>query len=208
MNKVDYKLYLVTDRDILKGRDLKKAVEESILGGATLVQLREKDVTTREFYDIAVDIKEVTDKYNVPLIINDRIDIAQAIDADGVHVGQSDMPCDKARKILGKDKIIGVSVHTLDEAIKAENDGADYLGCGAVFSTSTKKDAIDVTYDCLKKIKENTKIPVVAIGGISDENINKLKGTNIDGVAIISAILAKDDIREATRKLKKNIPEK
>lgn len=208
MNKVDYKLYLVTDRDILKGRDLKKAVEESILGGATLVQLREKDVTTREFYDIAVDIKEVTDKYNVPLIINDRIDIAQAIDADGVHVGQSDMPCDKARKILGKDKIIGVSVHTLDEAIKAENDGADYLGCGAVFNTSTKKDAIDVTYDCLKKIKENTKIPVVAIGGISDENINKLKGTNIDGVAIISAILAKDDIREATRKLKKNIPEK
>ena len=208
MNKVDYKLYLVTDRDILKGRDLKKAVEESILGGATLVQLREKDVTTREFYDIAVDIKEVTDKYNVPLIINDRIDIAQAIDADGVLVGQSDMPCDKARKILGKDKIIGVSVHTLDEAIKAENDGADYLGCGAVFSTSTKKDAIDVTYDCLKKIKENTKIPVVAIGGISDENINKLKGTNIDGVAIISAILAKDDIREATRKLKKNIPEK
>ena len=205
MKKIDYKLYLVTDRDVLKGRDLRKAVEDSILGGATIVQLREKDVTSREFYDIAKKIKAITDKYNVPLIINDRLDIALAVGACGVHIGQSDMPCKIAREVLGKDKIIGVSVHTLEEALEAEKDGADYLGCGAVFSTSTKKDATDVSYDQLKEIKARVKIPVVAIGGINEKNLAQLKGTNIDGVAIVSAILGKENIKEATENLKRNI---
>jgi len=202
MNKIDYKLYLVTDRDVLKGRDLAKAVEDSILGGATIVQLREKDVTSREFYAIAERIKAITDKYNVPLIINDRLDIALAVGALGVHLGQSDMPCRVARQVLGKDKIIGVSVHTLKEALEAEEDGANYLGCGAVFSTSTKKDATDVSYDKLKEIKARVKIPVVAIGGINEKNLEKLNGINLDGVAIVSAILGKENIKEATQTLK------
>ena len=205
MKKIDYKLYLVTDRDVLKGRDLGKAVEDSILGGATIVQLREKDVTSREFYAIATKIKAITDKYNVPLIINDRLDIALAVGAFGVHIGQSDMPCIIARQVLGKDKIIGVSVHTLEEALEAEKDGADYLGCGAVFSTSTKKDATNVSYDQLKEIKSRVKIPVVAIGGINEKNLAQLKETNIDGVAIVSAILGKENIKEATENLKGKI---
>ena len=205
MKKIDYKLYLVTDRDVLKGRDLGKAVEDSILGGATIVQLREKNVTSREFYAIAQKIKAITDKYNVPLIINDRLDIALAVGAFGVHIGQSDMPCIIAREVLGKDKIIGVSVHTLEEALEAEKDGADYLGCGAVFSTSTKKDATNVSYDQLKEIKARVKIPVVAIGGINEKNLAQLKDTNIDGVAIVSAILGKENIKEATENLKRNI---
>lgn len=205
MNKVDYKLYLVTDRDVLKGRDLLLAVEESILGGVTIVQLREKDVTSREFYDIASKIKAITDKYNIPLIINDRLDIALAADTTGIHIGQSDIPCRVAREILGKEKIIGVSVHTLEEALEAEKDGADYLGCGAVFSTSTKKDATDVSYNQLKEIKLRVKIPVVAIGGINEKNLVQLKGTNIDGVAIVSAILGKENIKEATENLKANL---
>ncbi|PRR82356.1 thiamine phosphate synthase [Clostridium vincentii] len=205
MNNIDYKLYLVTDRDVLKGRNLGKAVEDSILGGATIVQLREKDVTSREFYEIAQSIKAITDKHNVPLIINDRLDIAFAVDASGIHIGQSDMPCNIAREVLGKDKLIGVSVHTLEEALDAEKDGADYLGCGAMFSTSTKKDATDVSYDQLKEIKAKVKIPVVAIGGINERNLVQLEGTNIDGVAIISAILGKENIKEATKKLKSKI---
>ena len=205
MKKIDYKLYLVTDRDVLKGRDLGKAVEDSILGGATIVQLREKNVTSREFYAIAQKIKAITDKYNVPLIINDRLDIALAVGAFGVHIGQSDMPCIIARQVLGKDKIIGVSVHTLEEALEAEKDGADYLGCGAVFSTSTKKDATNVSYDQLKEIKSRVKIPVVAIGGINEKNLAQLKETNIDGVAIVSAILGKENIKEATENLKGKI---
>lgn len=205
MKKIDYKLYLVTDRDVLKGRDLTKAVEESILGGATIVQLREKDVSSREFYDIAKKIKIITDKYSIPLIVNDRLDIALATETTGIHIGQSDLPCKVAREILGNDKIIGVSVHTLKEALEAERDGADYLGCGAVFSTSTKKDARDVSYDQLKEIKARVKIPVVAIGGINEKNLGQLKGTNIDGVAIVSAILGKANIKEATENLKRNI---
>jgi thiamine-phosphate pyrophosphorylase len=205
MKKIDYKLYLVTDRDVLKGRDLIESVEESILGGATIVQLREKDVSSREFFDIAKKLKAITDKYNIPLIINDRLDIALAAGTTGIHIGQSDIPCKVARGILGNDKIIGVSVHTLKEALEAESDGADYLGCGAVFSTSTKKDATDVSYDKLKEIKARVKIPVVAIGGINEKNLSQLEGANIDGVAIVSAILGKVNIKEATEILKRNI---
>lgn len=201
MNKKDinYKVYLVTDRDVLKGRDLTKAVEESILGGAGIVQLREKNISSLEYYNIAKDIKKVTDKYGVPLIINDRLDIAIAVNADGVHLGQEDIPCMIAREILGQGKIIGVSAHNVEEALKAERDGADYIGCGAVFSTTTKKDTVNVKIDEIKEIKEKINIKMVAIGGINENNIEKLKETNIDGVAVVSAILGKDDIKSATK---------
>ncbi|MBB6698699.1 thiamine phosphate synthase [Clostridium algidicarnis] len=198
---VNYKLYLVTDRDLLKNTDLYTAVEEAIKGGVTLVQLREKDLTTLEFYNTALNIKKVTDKYNIPLIINDRIDIALAVNASGVHIGQKDIPCTIARKILGNDKILGVSATTLSQAIKAEKEGADYIGVGAIFHTSTKQDAKPVSIDILKEIKETLSIPVVAIGGITIKNIHQLDSSNIDGIAVISDILGKEDIRLASENL-------
>lgn len=201
MKNVEYTLYLVTDRDVLRGRDLIKCIEESILGGVTLVQLREKNVTSREFYEIAIKVKEVTSRYNIPLIINDRLDIALAIDADGLHIGQKDLPASVARKILGKDKILGVSAATLQESLKAEKDGADYLGVGAVFSTSTKKDTRDVSYETLSSITSSVNIPVVAIGGINEKNVTKLKESNIDGIAVISCILGKEDVKGAAEKM-------
>ncbi|WP_238883513.1 thiamine phosphate synthase [Clostridium sp. YIM B02551] len=200
--EVDYTLYLVTDRDMLKNRNIVEAVEEAILGGVTLVQVREKDISTSEFYKVASEIKEITSRNNVPIIINDRIDIALAIDADGVHVGQSDMPASIARNLIGPDKILGVSTATIDEAIKAEKEGADYLGVGAVFSTTTKDDARNVSLELLKEIKETVNIPIVAIGGINSKNVDKLKESNVDGVAVISDILAKEDIKQAARDIK------
>lgn len=196
-SKIDYSLYLVTDRAILKGRDLCHAVEEAISGGATLVQLREKDVSSLEFYNIALDVKKVTDKYNIPLIINDRLDVALTVDAAGVHLGQSDFPCMVARKLIGEDKILGISAATLEDALKAEEDGADYVGIGAIFPTGTKLDADSVNIETLKNIKKNLHIPVVAIGGINEDNFMLLKDTGIDGLAIISAILGKEDIIKA-----------
>lgn len=195
--KANYKLYLVTDRDVLAGRNLFKSVEDAILGGATLIQLREKDVSTLKFYNIALEMKKVTDKYNIPLIINDRLDIALAADAAGLHIGQDDMPLKTARKILGNEKIIGVSVSNAEEALKAQNDGADYVGAGAVFPTSTKKDAYSVTLKELKRIKESIKIPVVAIGGINKDNVKSVMQAGADGAAIISAILKEKDIKSA-----------
>lgn len=197
---VNYSLYLVTDRDVLKGRDLCTSIEEAIQGGVTLVQLREKDVSSLEFYNIALEVKNITDKYNVPLIINDRLDIAMAIDAAGVHVGQSDLPCVIARKILGKDKIVGVSTATVEEAIKAAKDGADYIGVGAMYSTSTKTNTRSVTVEGLARIKESVNIPVVAIGGINENNFKPLMKAGIDGIAIVSAILGKENIKEAAEK--------
>lgn len=196
-SKIDYSLYLVTDRAILKGRDLCHAVEEAISGGATLVQLREKDVSSLEFYNIALDVKKVTDKYSIPLIINDRLDVALAVDAAGVHLGQSDFPCKVARKLIGEDKILGISAATLEDALKAEEDGADYVGVGAIFPTGTKLDADSVNIETLKIIKKSLHIPVVAIGGINENNFMLLKDAGIDGFAIISAILGKEDIIKA-----------
>jgi thiamine-phosphate pyrophosphorylase len=197
---VNYSLYLVTDREVLKERDLCLSVEQAIQGGVTLVQLREKDVSSLEFYRIALEVKNITDKYNVPLIINDRLDIAMAVDAAGVHVGQSDLTCEVARKILGDKKIIGVSTATVDEAIAAEKDGADYIGVGAMYSTQTKTDARAVTIETLAKIKQSINIPVVAIGGINGNNFIPLKNTGIDGLAIVSAILGKENIKEAAER--------
>ena len=200
-NNIDYSLYLVTDRDVLVDTDIYTDVEEAIKGGVTLVQIREKSIGTLEFYNLAVKIKSITDKYKIPLIINDRLDIAQAIDAAGVHLGQSDMPADIARCILGNNKIIGVSTTTLEEAQKAERQGADYVGVGAMFPTTTKDDASAVSIECLKEIKEGISIPVVAIGGINEKNVALLKPANIDGIAVVSAILTKKSVKIAAEKL-------
>lgn len=198
-NNIDYTMYLVTDRDVLKGRDLCEAIEASIKGGVTLVQLREKDISSLDFYNLAVAVKKITDKHNVPLIINDRIDIALAVDAAGVHVGQSDIPTKVARKIIGEEKILGISAATLEEAKLAEAEGADYLGIGAVFPTDTKKDARSVSIELLGEIKKSLTVPVVGIGGINENNAELLKESKIDGIAVVSAILGKDDIEQAAK---------
>lgn len=200
--KIDYSIYLVTDRDLMSTDTIEEAVEQAIKGGCTLIQLREKECSSLDFYNTAVNVKKITDKYNVPLLINDRLDIAQAVDAAGVHVGQSDLPCSVVRKILGDDKIIGVSAGNLKNAVKAEADGADYIGVGAMYATGTKKDAKPTSMEELKKIRENVSIPIVVIGGINKERIKDFKGTKIDGLAIVSAIIAKKDITEAAKEIK------
>ena len=177
------------------------AVEQAILGGCTLIQLREKDCSSREFYQTACAVKSVTDHHGVPLIINDRLDIALAVNADGVHVGQSDLPCKVLRGILGKEKIIGVSTSNLEEAIQAEKDGADYLGVGAMFTTGTKTDAKIVSMDELYSIRKAVKIPIVVIGGINQKTAPAFCGIGIDGLAVVSAVIAQTNIREAARKL-------
>lgn len=202
--KIDYSIYLVTDRDLMSTDTLEEAVEKALIGGCTLVQLREKDCSSLDFYNTAVKVKAVTDKYNVPLLINDRLDIALAIDAAGVHIGQSDLPATVVRKIVGEDKIIGVSAGTLEEALKAQKDGADYIGVGAMYSTGTKKDATATTMDELKEIRKNVSLPIVAIGGINKERVKDFEGTKIDGLAIVSAIIAKKDIIKATKELKES----
>ena len=201
-HKIDYSIYLVTDRDLMSTETLEEAVEQAIIGGCTLVQLREKDCSSLDFYNTAVKVKEITDKYNVQLLINDRLDIALAVDAAGVHVGQSDLPVSVVRKIIGEDKIIGISAGTLEEALKGQRDGADYLGVGAMYATGTKKDANPTSIEELKKIRENVSLPIVVIGGINKERIKDFEGIEIDGLAIVSAIIAQKDIVEATRELK------
>jgi len=203
--EVNYSLYLVTDREILGERDLMKSIEEAILGGATLIQLREKNISTLNFYKIALKVKELTTRNNIPLIINDRLDIVLAVDAEGLHIGQDDMPLEIARNILGEDKIIGLSTSTLDEAIEAEKNGADYIGVGAMFPTSTKQDTKSVTLDELRTIKEAVNIPVVGIGGINKSNILSLMETGVDGAAIISAILGEKNIRQTCKEFKEMI---
>lgn len=197
----NYRLYLVTDRDCLGIRDLGQSIEEAIRGGVTLIQLREKHASSREFFEIALRVKEITTRYQIPLIINDRLDIALAIDADGLHIGQDDLPLPLARKLFGDGKIIGVSAHSLEEALLAEQHGADYLGVGAVYPTATKADANAVTLDQLTEIKNSVNIPVVAIGGIHEKNAREVMTTGIDGIAVVSAILGKDDVQKAARAL-------
>lgn len=202
MNKIDYSLYLVTDRDILGERDLCKAVEDSIKGGATIVQLREKFIDDEKFLQIAKEVQKITKKYNVPLIINDNIKIAKEIDAEGVHIGQSDDSLEKAREILGKNKIIGVSVGSIEEALKAQAGGADYLGIGTIFYTGSKKDINEpLGIKNLKNIVDAIKIPSVAIGGIHLDNVKDVMNTGVDGVAVISEILGKEDIKNASKTL-------
>ncbi|MFL0167463.1 thiamine phosphate synthase [Candidatus Clostridium helianthi] len=200
--KIDYSIYLVTDRDLMSTETLEEAVEKAIIGGCTLIQLREKDCSSLDFYNTAVRVKEITDKHNIPLIINDRVDIALAVDAAGVHVGQSDIPAAIVRKVIGDDKILGVSTRSVNEALEAEKNGADYLGVGAMYSTGTKKDADSTSMDELRKIRENVSIPIVVIGGINKDRVKDFEGIGIDGLAIVSAIIAKKDITAAARELK------
>ncbi|MZK52418.1 thiamine phosphate synthase [Clostridium beijerinckii] len=200
--KIDYSIYLVTDRDLMSTETLEEAVEKAIIGGCTLIQLREKDCSSLDFYNTAVRVKEITDKHNIPLIINDRVDIALAVDAAGVHVGQSDIPAAIVRKVIGNDKILGVSTGSVNEALEAEKNGADYLGVGAMYSTGTKKDADSTSMDELRKIRENVSIAIVVIGGINKDRVKDFKGIGIDGLAIVSAIIAKEDITTAAKELK------
>lgn len=200
MKDIDLSLYLVTDNSENEKKFL-KTIEEAILGGVSVVQIREKTAETLEFYNLAIKVKKITTKYNVPLIINDRVDVALAIDADGVHVGQSDMPCDITRKLIGENKILGVSAATIEEAKKAENNGADYIGTGAIFPTTTKNDAPSITKKDLSDIANSINIPVVAIGGITIENANELKNTGISGLSVVSAIMNAEDPKKASEKL-------
>lgn len=200
MKNLDLSLYLVTD----KSDDVEKflnTIEEAIKGGVSVVQIREKTADTLDFYNLALKVKKITDKYSVPLIINDRVDVALAVDADGVHVGQSDMPCDVTRKLIGPDKILGVSAATIPEAKKAERDGADYIGTGAIFPTATKDDAPKITKKDLTDIVDSINIPVVAIGGINLDNAFKLKDTGIKGLSVVSAIMSSQNPKESSEKL-------
>lgn len=205
MREIDYRLYLVTDRKQPAPETFEKVVEEALKGGVTLVQLREKEGDTGLLYERAVKLKQITKAYHVPLIIDDRIDIMMAADADGVHLGQSDMPAALARKLIGSDKIMGVSAGTLEEAVKAEKEGADYLGVGAMFPTATKKDADITTPETLRKIMDTVHIPVVTIGGMNERTIPLFKGYGLSGFAVVSAIMASREPEKAARKLKKMI---
>lgn len=200
--KEDLLLYGVTDRSWLKEETLYQQVEKALKGGATFIQLREKKLDQESFLNEAKELKELCRKYKVPFVINDNVEIALAIDADGVHVGQSDMEALDVRKRLGEDKIIGVSAQTVEQALLAEEHGADYLGVGAVFPTGSKDDADDVSRDTLKAICDAVSIPVIAIGGISEKNVAELSGSGICGIAVISAIFARPDIESAARELR------
>lgn len=199
------RLYAVTDSQWLNGRTLPEVVEEALQGGATFVQIREKELPYREFLRLAKAVKKITDDYHVPYVVNDEVELAKEADADGVHIGQSDKELTEARRLLGEDKIIGVSVQTVEQALEAEKNGADYLGVGSVFTTSTKLDADSVPMETLRKICDAVSIPVVAIGGITKNNIAQLQKTGIDGVAVVSAVFAAENIGLETAELLKEV---
>lgn len=205
MKSFDTSLYLVTDRSSMGDCEFESKIRSAVEGGCTMVQLREKNINSYLMYQRALSIKKVTDEYHIPLIINDRLDIMLAVGADGVHLGQQDIPVKIVRRLIGKDKIIGVSAHCPEEAEKAERDGADYLGVGAIFPTETKKDIIITPVDVLREIKETVSVPVVAIGGINQNNINTLKGSHVDGVAVISAIMKSKDPKGSAVALKASV---
>lgn len=200
--KFDYTLYLVTDRNLMSSKDLETAVEKAIDGGVTMVQLREKSASSREFYEQAVRIKKITDEHSIPLIINDRIDIALSVNAAGVHIGQSDIPAPPVRKMIGKTMVLGVSASSVPEALQAQNDGADYLGVGAMFPTGTKTDAHAVSMKELRLIRQAVSLPIVAIGGINKDNVASFRDTGINGLAVVSAIISQADIKRAAEELR------
>ncbi|MBU5443405.1 thiamine phosphate synthase [Paenibacillus sp. MSJ-34] len=203
MNRnIDYSLYLVTDRGLMSTNTVERSVELAIQGGCTLVQLREKTLSTLDFYRTAVRVKAVCDRYKVPLLINDRVDIALAVDAAGVHVGQNDLPAGIVRGMIGEGKLLGVSASNLAEALQAERDGADYIGVGAMFATGTKADAQSVSMNELQEIRTAIRLPIVAIGGINPDTIPLFQGMGIDGIAVVSAIVSEDDIALAAKKIK------
>lgn len=206
--KLDLSLYLVTDKRNKTDGEFLEIIEEAIKGGTTVVQIREKEGETLDFYNLALKVKEITSKYNVPLIVNDRIDVALAIKSEGVHIGQTDMPADVARSLIGDEMILGVSASTVEEARKAEKDGADYIGTGAVFPTATKDDAPSITKDDLKEVTSSINIPTVAIGGITLENASELADTGIAGISVVSAIMNSKDPKIASENLLKIYNEK
>ncbi|WP_173472595.1 thiamine phosphate synthase [Eubacterium ruminantium] len=197
-------LYAVTDRYWLKeGETLYEKTEEAIRGGATFVQLREKKAGKDEIISLGKGLKELCGRYKVPFILDDDIELTLLLDADGIHVGQNDRPAAEVRKLIGPDRILGVSAHSVEEALRAEKDGADYLGVGAAFATGTKKDASPLSHDTLQAICEAVNIPVVAIGGITEENVSELAGRGVSGVAVVSAIYGQDDVEAAAARMKK-----
>lgn len=203
VKKVDVLLYAITDKGALHGRDIYKAVEDAVKGGATIIQLREKGLDEKTLTEEAAKLTEICHRYNVPLIVNDNVDAAINSGADGVHVGMEDTPVSEIRARVSNEFIIGATAKTVEQAKKAQAEGADYLGVGAVFPSPTKKDAIRITNEQLREIANSVDIPVAAIGGISKDNILQLQGSGADGAAVVSAIFAQDDIAEAAAELKK-----
>ncbi len=202
MLKTDYTLYLVTDRSFLRGRSLLDEVLKAVRGGVTMVQLREKEAGGREFYQLALGLKEALRESGVPLIINDRLDMAMAVDADGLHIGQEDLPLPEVVRLWGKDKIIGLSVSSLGEACQGQKDGASYLGWGPVYATATKADALHPTgLALLREVKNRVSIPVVAIGGIDLSNLAAVRDSGADGAAVVSCLMDAPDIEKAARKM-------
>ena len=201
IDKQSLLLYAVTDRSWLKEQTLAMQVEECLKGGVTFVQLREKNIDNEAFLAEAREVKKITDLYHIPFVINDNVEVALACGADGVHIGQKDQPVAEVRKKMGPHKIVGVSAQTVEQARQAEADGADYLGVGAVFPTSTKKDADTLSFQQLQAICQAVSIPVVAIGGINENNVEQLKDSGIDGIAVVSAIFSKADIQQASKQL-------
>ena len=202
---IDYRLYMVTDRELMSSSTIEQNVDDACKGGVTLVQLREKNIETHEFIEVAKSVKKITDKHGVALIINDNVEVALEVDAAGVHVGQDDMPAREVRKMLGASKIVGVSVSNVHEAIKAEQDGADYLGIGAMSFTSTKPDAKVVGIEMVPKILDAIKIPCVVIGGINMQTIPRFVGMGLAGFSVVSAIVAAKDVEGAAYRLKQII---
>ena len=203
MNKKDisYRLYVCTDSTLMSSSTVEESVEAVLRGGANVIQLREKNASSRELYDLALRVKAVTDRFNVPLIIDDRLDIALAVDAAGVHLGQSDLPCSAARRLLGESKIVGITAPTVELARKAQSDGADYIGVGAMFVTSTKTDAKPNTRENLAAIRAAVDIPIMIIGGVKRSNVLDFAGMGINGAAVISDIVADPDPESAAREM-------
>lgn len=205
MSKLDLTLYLVTDSTNMREDEFLSKVEAACKGGITLVQLREKNRTTKEYIDLANKVKVMTDRYDLPLLIDDRLDVAMAVDAAGVHVGADDMPVALARKLLGPDKIVGATAKTVEAAMKAQADGADYLGVGAIYPTTTKVKTVLTKVETLQDICEHVSIPVGAIGGLNKDNCDILQGTDIDGICVVSAIMKQADCEMAAKELKTKI---
>ena len=205
---IDYSLYLVTDRGLARGRSTLEIISAAVHGGATVVQLREKDCSTRDFIEQALSIKEFLKDRGVPLIINDRVDVAQAVKADGVHLGQTDMPLGLAKKVLGDSMIIGISAESLEDAVEAEKGGADYLGVSPIYATPTKTDtAPPLGLEGLREIRKAVSIPLVCIGGLNRDNAAEVIRNGADGVAVVSAIVAADDPQTAADDLRQIILE-
>lgn len=205
LSKQNMLLYAVTDRSWLNGKTLSGEVEEAIIGGATFIQLREKNLDSDDFLSEATEIRKICNKYKVPFVIDDNVEIAIKSGADGVHLGQNDMNISQARALLGKNKIIGATARTSEQAVRAEQEGADYIGSGAVFATSTKSDTVPLSYENLCKICRSVSIPVVAIGGINTGNVKYLTGSGISGIAVVSGIFKSDNVRESAGTLKEMI---